>query len=182
MEQRGFYFYTRVNSLSRESSMETEKSSSSSNCTTSRTQNPEKACSKWLGCGLGVHHWRSSYLCAVGWLYAACLGPWAGWLAACNSLDTIKFEVITIMTFILFLLSLVLTAKPGYRVVAWLWLLAGIIWLIVSWLKYCFREFGEDLEKWRDICLVESVLWTVTALLPTLLTDPAVLWLFSRAF
>ena len=35
-----------------------------------------------------------SYLCVVGWLFAGCLGPWAGWLAACNSLNTIKFEVI----------------------------------------------------------------------------------------
>ena len=33
------------------------------------------------------------YLCVVSWLFTACLGPWSGWLAACNSLNTIKFEV-----------------------------------------------------------------------------------------
>lgn len=142
----------------------------------------QKACSKSLGCGMGVALWRVRYLCAVGWLFAACLGPWAGWLAACNSLNTIKFEVITVTTFLLFLLSLCLTVRPTSRVVAWLWLLVGLIWLGASWLKYYFREWGEDLEKWRDICLAETILWSVMAFLPTILSDPAILWLFSRAF
>jgi hypothetical protein len=38
-----------------------------------------------------------SYLCTIGWLFALCLGPWAGWLAAVNSLNTIKFEVNVIL-------------------------------------------------------------------------------------
>jgi hypothetical protein len=33
----------------------------------------------------------------VSWLFTACLGPWAGWLAACNSLNTIKFEASPVM-------------------------------------------------------------------------------------
>jgi hypothetical protein len=33
------------------------------------------------------------YLCTICCLYAAVLGPWSGWQAACNSLSEQKYEV-----------------------------------------------------------------------------------------